>query len=697
MKGISIFCVWLISTTAVIAQSFDEKITTASRVRLNVTNVGTFGNAFRGYRDGSGNPSGEYPVGSGVEHLFESGIWIGASINGQQFVSTSAFDAPRGYSTGGSGFEFTAEQGANITERSSLFDSPFFTSEAVSHQDFICDFTESNIIVPGTQIQINNHTNPMFVDVHMEAYNWNFTFSDFFVILNMTIVNNGSFTMDSLYFGLWANTVVRNINVTPAGAGGSAFYSQGGNSYDDTLYLAYCWDRTGDVGFTDSYIGQKFLGAEYKGQFKYPGIDSNFRVHYNAWQFNNSNATYFFPRDDNERWDKLVNGLNFRPNWDPDIQDDLAVSGNRSDLISVGPFYNVEPGDSININYAFVMGRKADDGNLENNNSPEQRAILYQNADWAQVAYYGEDGNGNGILDEGEDIDGDNRITRYILPAPPNLPRMRVEARENALDIYWADNAESSIDPISQEQDFEGYRVYLSKLAFDVTGTADLDVDEELVKIAEYDIKGNDFFFDIGFESIRLEEPATFSGDTNLYVYRQTIDNILSGWQYAVAVTAFDRGDEVFDLASLESSPSANLVRVFPGTTANDDPDNNEPFVYPNPYYSGAAWEGQSNFQEESRKIIFANLPERCVIRVFTPAGDLIDEIDHNPGYTGSDIRWFRTFGAEDPSDNVIAGGEHAWDLLSKENQIISRGLYMFTVEDLKSGKFYKGKFLVIK
>jgi hypothetical protein len=51
------------------AQTFQERGTSASQVRMSVTNVGTFGNAFRGYRDGTGTPSCEYPAGSGTEHL----------------------------------------------------------------------------------------------------------------------------------------------------------------------------------------------------------------------------------------------------------------------------------------------------------------------------------------------------------------------------------------------------------------------------------------------------------------------------------------------------------------------------------------------------------------------------------------------------------------------------------------------------
>ena len=70
----------------VFSQTFVERTTTASNVRLSVTNVGTFGNAFRGYRDGTGVQSGEFPAGSATEHLFEGGIWIGGKKTERTFV-----------------------------------------------------------------------------------------------------------------------------------------------------------------------------------------------------------------------------------------------------------------------------------------------------------------------------------------------------------------------------------------------------------------------------------------------------------------------------------------------------------------------------------------------------------------------------------------------------------------------------------
>ncbi len=711
-------------------ESFDEKLTTVSNVRMTVNNVGTFGNAFRGSYDVLGYPSAEFPANSGIEHLFEAGIWVGGLIDGASIaVSTAAYDQTSGYSPGRAGYEFTGELGASFQERSSLVDNPNFSAEAVSHQDFVADFTDKNVLVPGTQIQISGHDNPMGLDVHFESYNWNYAFSDFMLICNYTVTNNGNSTIEDVYLSMWANEVVRNTNITPAGTGGSSFYDKGGNGFIDSLSLAYCFDATGDLGNTESYVGHKFLGAEDKDGFHHPSLDTAFKVNYQTWQFNSvGQPVFFFPSSELQRYDKMRDGFNQWPCWDETgsqdprcgqfqnatIQETIEQPGNRSDLVSVGPFTSLAPGESINFAWAWIFAKKNEDGKPNTENNPTQQANLIENAQWAQTAYNGEDVNFNGVLDPGEDRDGDGLITRFILPTPPDIPEAKVVARDKGIDIYWTNNSEASIDPITQQLDFEGYRLYLTKLGFDVTQTADLA--QDLKPIAAYDIEGNGFFYETSLKSIQLETPIQFEDDTNLYSYRYTIDGLVNGWQYAIALTAFDRGDVSNNLESLESSKLSNAFRVFPGTEINEkfDPyakvltplqatfnqelqdslDAYKPFAYPNPYYAGASWEGGSSF-EEDRKITFANLPERCVIRVFTMSGDLVKTIDHDASYNGDDIRWFSTY--SNPDNTVFSGGEHSWDLLSDGSQIIARGTYLFSVEDLESGQIWKEKFVIIK
>lgn len=695
------------------SQSFEERVTSVSNVGLTVNNLGMVGNAFRGDFNLIGAPSAEFPVNSGVEHCFQGGIWVGARINnGIESVSTAYSDAPSGYSTGAPNFEMTAEVGAGIVERSIEVNSPFFSPDAVSQQDFVSRFTDANITVPGTNnVPIVGHENPLGIEIKYESYNWNYPFANFFVILDFEIVNAGNNTLDSVYVGWLVNGVVRNVNITPPGGG--PFYSQGGNGYLDTLYMAYDFDATGDPGFTDSYQGEKFLGASDKEGFKHPSLDPDFEINYNAWFFRNSdNPLYAFPDTDFLRYLKLKEGLNTLPCWDdvnspeciafnggsPPLSsyfDQLRVAGNRSNLVSVGPFAQMLPGDTINLAFAMVyspMTKTINSSTTQNLDLPEEREQFLRNAGWAQTTFNGEDVNFNGVLDEGEDIDQDGKITRYILPTPPDIPNTRIEAKDGSLEIYWSDNSEFSVDPISQEQDFEGYKVYFSQLAFDVQDVN--DVSQSLVLFKQYDLPANKLFFDNGFEEILLDQPVTFEGDTNVYKYRIQIDNVLNGWQYAVSVTSFDNGDPENGIVSLESSPLGGLKRVFPGTAPNEDVESEAPFVYPNPYYAGASWEGSSIF-EEDRKINFANLPARCVVRIFSTAGDLIDEFRHDGDYDGSDIRWYDTYSAS--SQTVFSGGEHSWDLLSKDNQIISRGLYLYSVEDLENGKTFNGQFVIIK
>ncbi len=667
---------------------YDEKVTSAGNIAATVSNLGIIGNSFSGSFNVQGFPSCEYPANSGIEHVFDGGLWIGGIVNGQVAVSTGAVDDASGYATGKAGFEFTSK--TPLRERSSLFDSPFYDPAAISHQDFVSVFTDSAIAITtggGSSIPIVDHLNPLGLEIEFESYNWNFAFANFFLIYNFRITNVSDRNVDSLFLGFWMDGVIRNVNITPPG--GTAFFNKGGNGYVDSLNMGYEFDATGDVGYTDSYIATKFLGAEING---FPPTSPNFKVHFNTWQFRNSaDPRYFFPTNDFQKYGKMTEGLNYDADWTA-IQNQINLANNRSNLVSAGPFTRLNPGETIEVAFALVCARRVFDGLPAAANTPEQRANLLQNAGWAQRAYLGEDNNGNGILDPGEDLDGDGKITRFILPTPPDRPVMKVIPSDHRIEVYWSDNSEFSIDPISKIRDFEGYKLYKTAVGFDVQNTQNLI--QALSPVAQWDIPDNELSFDTGFEDVRLETPVTFPGDSIQYWYKYTFDNVANGWQHVIALTAFDRGDEVNNLPPLESAQLANLRRVFAGKPANQNFAQGEPFVYPNPYYGRADWEGASTL-EEDRKLYFANLPARCEIRVYTLSGDLVDVIEHNEQYNGSDSRWFQTY--SDPGTTAFSGGEHAWDLLSADTQIIARGIYLFVVIDQDTGEKMRGKFVVIK
>ncbi len=671
----------------------DSKYTTTGNIGITISNYGTFGDGFR-EQTPVNQPSCVYPKGSGIEHLFVGGLWVGAISPTGIHVSTAAFNTPR-LSTGGSvNFEYTSSADASdrVLERSSIPENKYFSVDAISHQDLVADFTDTNTTVPGTSIQIPYHT-PLGLAVHMETYAWNYPFADAFVIFNYTIKNVGQDTLKDAYVGLWADMVVRNTNITPPRVG-SPFYLHAGAGYidNDSTKLMYCYDYDGDPGFTDSYVAMVFLGVDsYQSDTDYRG--EMFR---NWWLFSGGDSDEDRPpSDEGSRYQRMKESIT-NSYFNSNI---FQKPGNRMNLLSTGPFREIPPDSSLNVVFAIVCGKKA---GVQPSTIDDDRAKQYllQNTRWAYRAYYGEDANKNGVMDYAgtdstEDVNGNGKLDRYILPTPPAAPYLKAIPENSRVTLLWDDRSERSIDLITKKKDFEGYRVYRSFIGADRSSNG---ITSNMGLIKEYD-RTDGLFYDTGLDSVRLPEPViefveNENGqiDTITYRYKLMIDNLHNGWQYAFSVTAFDSGDVSLNLGSLESSRLQNLQIVSPGTAARNAQTVGGIGVYPNPYRANALWDG--TFERE-RKLYFYNLPKNAEIRIYTLAGDLVDEfVHHGEEYSGEDIKWYSQFSF---GNTVFPGGEHAWDLVSKYDQAIATGLYVFTVKDLDSSDIFHGKFLVIK
>ncbi len=86
--------------------------------------------------------------------------------------------------------------------------------------------------------------------------------------------------------------------------------------------------------------------------------------------------------------------------------------------------------------------------------------------------------------------------------------------------------------------------------------------------------------------------------------------------------------------------------------------------VVPNPYFVSSSFDNQ---------IMFNNLPDKCEIKIFNVAGDLIKTINHR-GETGA------TF----------------WDLKNQAGLAVAYGLYVYVVKT-DDGKKQIGKFTVVR
>ena len=697
------------------ADDVETKYTSVGNIGLTITNFGTIGTRNSSWPQ---QPSCEYPRGSRIENIYQGGIWVGGVVrnsrdsvrNGLILVSTGANDRSSSSRSSGEGYEFNSVGSDSITELSTLTDSrppsSQFSPLAVSHQDFICDYVDTFTRVPATKDSIQNHV-PLRLKIHQETYAWDFPFADFFVILKYDIYNVSADTLDSVYVGFWNNAVVHNTNFVRPGTPG--YFNHTGNGFDSVQRIAYSFDYDGQPGGppADSYVGIKLLGS-----YPFPaGVDSIgdlvHHTYYNAWQFRGTTgeSEYLSPTDDYNSNRYLSRYSRMTQSIPQDKIDLLRLAPrNVSYLLSTGPYRAIPPHDSIEVVFAVVCAKKFGTQPAYAD-LPDQRKTLYANGQWAQQSYQGEDVNGNDHLDPGEDIAGrdsvlglqympDHEITRYLLPSPPNRPKVRADVENQAVVLYWNKwSAEQSVDPISGKKDFEGYRIYRSNVGEDIFQNEDILLNLSLV--ADADRSDDNIGYNTGFGRMRLTSPSTFPGDTVQYWYRfPPVDEKvtqLNGWQYIYAVSSYDAGDTVNNVPSLESSKA--YFRVVPGVKANAV-DTGAIGVYPNPYYAHAAWDGSG---ERLRKIYFYNLPPQCQIIIYTLAGDIVTVIDHDAAtYHGEGINWFTQFGDRN-SQIQFAGGEHAWDMITRNDQAIATGLYLFTVHDTKTGDTKRGKFLVVK
>lgn len=340
----------------------------------------------------------------------------------------------------------------------------------------------------------------------------------------------------------------------------------------------------------------------------------------------------------------------------------------------------------------------------------------------------------NGVLDMGDGIPDFTGPPPPPIPAlmdcPPNtynaaqhsggvvktgdciIGGLGYQLLDNKVVLRWSKSSSenpSYRDPFSRVQDFEGYRIHMA--------TINLENNYEL--LAQFDRIDYAYFAD-GSDSMMttpVEDKSGLPLDTTIRGIHGTLQNVglntgfgeiinddlaYDGvYEFAIpatklapryyAITAFDYGDPKSGLTSLTTRATANAVLLAPAGG-----QQREVAVVPNPYraykdyttaYRGQSWENQNDgtrdfYPQADRRLEFMNLPERCLIRIFTTAGDLVQIIPHNE--EGDRSSW-------------ASLNSEKWDLNSRNNQQVVAGLYLFSVEDLSDHSISTGKFVIIR
>jgi hypothetical protein len=330
-------------------------------------------------------------------------------------------------------------------------------------------------------------------------------------------------------------------------------------------------------------------------------------------------------------------------------------------------------------------------------------------------------------------VAGRETQVHWIMAAAPPPPKMRIDnhARDGVV-IYWDSSSEEVTDNITQVYDFEGYQLHRADdwtrpLGTSVVTGPPSDLWNALFQA---DII-NAFGEDTGLQHLRYEplthilseqqkrdfintlrefiienpdeDPPCPLGVTpavcdtlialaraeagvagGRHYYHYVDRSVHLGRPYFYSVVAFDHGVEGNQLVAGNAGvPSSNFAYVEPLSSSMEAYETTDRSIYvvPNPAtrQSMEAWAlDPTNDDPSGTKIEFRNLPKSTgTIRIYTLAGDLVKVL---------------------PFDGRGGVGTVKWDLVSRNGQDITSGVYLYSV-DIDSGQFERviDKFTVVR
>ncbi len=333
-------------------------------------------------------------------------------------------------------------------------------------------------------------------------------------------------------------------------------------------------------------------------------------------------------------------------------------------------------------------------------------------------------------------LDGKETRLNWITGSAPPPPNLRLVPDDRAVIVHWDNFSETTPDAVTLKLDFEGYQIWRADDWHRPYGTtilsgptADLwhmiairDLVNEVQPNIDFkksfeqggwmyeplaDLNGKQEYI-ASFEDILWDAPLDtvpcppelsneicdtlealarhnlgFDGGRQYYKFVDT--GVRNGLPYFYSVIAYDhalsKGRPVG--TGRFNSPASNFRYVTALSSAQDVEgfDEKEVYVVPNPVTNKniEPWRLSPNNADPSGvKCEFHNLPRcRNTVRIYTIAGDLVETLYH---------------------DGTGGHGTIEWNLLSRNGQEVTSGVYLFSVEP-EDGRFPRaiGKFVIIR
>ena len=382
----------------------------------------------------------------------------------------------------------------------------------------------------GNTFASNNGAGPLDIRIDIWVLNYSNTFGNDGFIFIQKMTNVGKDTLKDFYFGVnsdpdtpeqgwneWTDDLSVFISPNDSNIADKISDTTGAHLLEN---LAIMWDPDDQSeGFLSSgvaWAGVKFLECTYydnQGNTTDYGISA---FHSVPWE----NDT----QSDAEAYNlQLLGGIMEPDNISPHSTDMygkshsygpnctwIMASGGPEHINSEGetvPALNVAPGESVVFTFADFLGIN--------------EADLLRNAKVFQSLY-------------------DNNCSS---PKPPAQPLVRAKQDDHKIVLYWDKRSEQSIDPVTGNNMFQGYRVYRSTDRGSTWGNVVTDLNGNPTDIyqplAVYDIA------DGISGAYTMSDPLVYYdlGSESGLQYTFIDENIVNGYEYWYAVTAYDGPD----------------------------------------------------------------------------------------------------------------------------------------------------------
>ncbi len=374
-----------------------------------------------------------------------------------------------------------------------------YDGQFTSERDLYCVYTDAG-----------NQT-PYGIRVEQTAYSFARRYAEDFLVYRFNIQNTSNETLENLYPGMFVQFLIDFDNHDLIN-----FIDSNEDGKKDLIYM---WDENNDPRvpwIKVGYIGMVVISSpQDKGitDFHYfhddfiPSSDDMF------WRLMTSDTTglpdttkqIYFHGDDIH-----IDDVSFAPGLDPEGNN---AGGEITWSFSSGPV-SLAPAESMPLEIAIVCGDNEQD--------------LLDNVQW--IWFLASNG-----------WNGSN---------PPSPPKVNAFSGDGQVTISWdAPTAENSTDNITGEKDFEGYKLYRSTDRGKTWGKKITDPRGDFIgfePIAQFDLKN----------SIIGNDPISnrYLGNDNGIKHSFVDSSVQNGIEYWYTTTAYDRGDSLNQVESLESA-----------------------------------------------------------------------------------------------------------------------------------------------